>query len=66
MLFDHIRAVAYFDDVWGRELYNHTSPESSNFDDENINMADDPDKEGLVEELHKVLIYGWRAAQPGV
>ena len=62
--FNHTTAVAHWDDVWGRELYDHTSPESSIFDDENINMVDDPDKEDLVKELHQALIDGWRKAQP--
>ena len=61
--FNRTTATPNWTDIWGTELYDHTQP-TVFFNDENTNMADDPDKEDLVKELRKILQAGWRAALP--
>ena len=61
--FNRTTATANFSDIWGTELYDHTEP-TVLFNDENINMANQPDKQDLVESLRKMLQAGWRAALP--
>lgn len=52
--FNRTSAIPDFSTTWGTELYNHTA---SNFffNDENNNLATDPNMEMVVEELRKVL-----------
>ena len=50
-------------EVWGTELYDHTTP-STFFNDENVNLADKPEMKQVVEELRKMLQAGWRSALP--
>ena len=61
--FNHTTATPNFSDIWGTELYNHTEP-TVFFNDENINMANQPDMQDLVKSLRKMLQAGWRAALP--
>ena len=61
--FDRNKAAPDFDLVWGTELYDHSSS-SVFFNDENVNLAGDGDKQDLVKELRTVLQDGWRAAVP--
>ena len=61
--FNRTTAIPNFTDIWGTELYNHTEP-TVLFDDENINMAHQPDMQDLVHSLRKTLQAGWRAALP--
>ena len=61
--FNRTTATPNWTDTWGSELYDHTNP-TVFFNDENTNMANDPDKQDLVKELRKVLQAGWRAALP--
>ena len=59
--FDRTTATPNWTDIWGTELYDHTEP-TAFFNDENTNMANDPERQDLVKELRKVLQIGWRAA----
>ena len=61
--FNRTTATPNFTDIWGTELYNHTEP-TVFFNDENINMAHQPDMQDMVQKLRKILQAGWRAAQP--
>ncbi len=61
--FNRTTATPNWTDIWGTELYDHTEP-TVFFNDENVNMASDPDKQDLVNELRKILQAGWRAALP--
>ena len=61
--FNRTTATPNFTDIWGTELYNHTEPVVF-FNDENINMAHQPDMQDMVQKLRKILQAGWRAAQP--
>ena len=61
--FNRTTATPNFTDIWGTELYNHTEP-TVFFNDENINMAHQPDMQDLVKSLRKMLQAGWRAAMP--
>ena len=61
--FNHTTATPNFTDIWATELYNHTEA-TIFFNDENINVASEPDIQGLVETLRKTLQAGWRAAMP--
>ena len=61
--FNRTTATPNFTDIWGTELYNHTEP-TVFFNDENINMANQPDMQDLVKSLRKKLQAGWRAAMP--
>ena len=61
--FNRTTATPNFTDIWGTELYNHTEPVVF-FNDENINMAHQPDMQDLVQTLRKMLHAGWRAALP--
>jgi len=57
--FDHLNGVPDYSMVWGIELYDHTMP-SQFFNNENVNLAYDPDKQSLVTELRQMLRAGWR------
>ena len=61
--FNRTTAIPNFTDIWGTELYNHTKP-TVFFNDENVNMASQPDKQDLIQTLRKLLQAGWRAAVP--
>ena len=61
--FNRTTATPNWTDIWGTELYDHTES-TVFFNDENINIANDPEKQELVKELCKVLQAGWRAALP--
>ena len=61
--FNRTTAMPHWDDVWGTELYNHTEP-TTFFNDENANLANDPDMQPVVKELRQLLHAGWRAALP--
>ena len=61
--FNRTTATPNWTDIWGTELYDHIEP-TVFFNDENVNMANDPDKQDLVKELRKTLQAGWRAALP--
>jgi arylsulfatase A-like enzyme len=61
--FDRTTSTPNFNDVWGSELYDHSQPNTF-FNDENVNMANDPDMAETVNELRKMLQAGWRAALP--
>ena len=61
--FDRTTATPMWSEVWGTELYDH-SQSSTFFNDENINLANNPDMKDKVDELSKMLQAGWRDAQP--
>ncbi|XP_065836052.1 iduronate 2-sulfatase-like [Oscarella lobularis] len=61
--FNDTLAVPHWDDVWGEELYDHTSP-TVHFNDENENLANKPNMASTKEELKKMLLAGWREAIP--
>jgi len=61
--FNRTTAMPHWDDVWGTELYNHTEP-TTFFNDENANLANDPDMQPVVKELRQLLHAEWRAALP--
>ncbi len=61
--FNRTTGTPNFTDIWATELYNHTEP-SVFFNDENINIAGDPDIQDIVGLLRKMLQAGWRAAMP--
>lgn len=61
--FNHTTATPHWDEVWGTELYNHTQP-TTFFNDENVNLATNPNMQSLVKELRQQLHAGWRAALP--
>ena len=61
--FNRTTSTPNFTDIWGTELYNHTH-ENYFFNDENINLANDPDMASIVTELRSVLQNGWRDALP--
>ena len=61
--FNRTTATPNWTDIWGTELYNHTEPVVF-FNDENVNLANQPGMKSLVEELRKMIQDGWRAAQP--
>ncbi len=61
--FNRTTATPNFTDIWATELYNHTEP-TVFFNDENDNMANEPEQKTLVETLRKMLQAGWRAALP--
>ena len=63
MGFNDTLAVPHWDDVWGEELYDHTSP-TVHFNDENENLANKPNMASTKEELKKMLLAGWREAIP--
>lgn len=60
--FNRATATPDFSQVWGTELYNHTEPIMS-FNDENVNLYDNPDMKETVDELRKMLQAGWRAVK---
>lgn len=55
--FDRNSATPDFTQIWGTELYNHTSP-TSFFDDENVNLAGNPAMSHKVGELRTMLQAG--------
>ena len=61
--FNDSTATPNWTDVWGQELYNH-GQQTVNFNDENVNMAYSKGTEGIIAELKKMLISGWRGALP--
>ena len=61
--FDRTSGVPDFSKIWGTELYDHTQP-ANFFNDENTNLATDPNMQTTVQELRKVLQDGWRDALP--
>ena len=61
--FNRTTGTTNFTDIWATELYNHTEP-TVFFNDENINIAGDPDIQDIVGLLRKMLQAGWRAAMP--
>ena len=61
--FNRTTATPNFTDIWGTELYNHTEP-TVFFNDENINMAHQPEVQDLVDSLRTMLQAGWRAVLP--
>ena len=57
--------AAQWDNLAGRELYNHTGDDGSCFDCyENENLVDRPELAAIVTELSKQLRAGWRGAAP--
>lgn len=57
--------AAQWDNLAGRELYNHTGDDGSCFDCyENENLVDQPELAAIVAELSKQLRAGWRGAAP--
>ena len=61
--FNRTLGKPHFDEIWGTELYEHTSS-TVNFNDENTNIANKPEMKSVVDELRKSLQAGWRAALP--
>ena len=61
--FNRTTATPNWTDIWGTELYNHTEPVVF-FNDENVNLANQPGMKSLVEELRKMIQDGWRAVLP--
>ena len=61
--FDRTSGIPDFKEIWGTELYDHTQP-TDFFNDENTNLATDPNMQTTVQELCKVLQDGWRDALP--
>ena len=61
--FDHTTAKPDFSTIWGTELYDHSTP-TVFFNDENENLAKQPDMMERVQEMRKMLQSGWRAAMP--
>ncbi len=61
--FNRDAATPDFNQLWGTELYDHSQP-TINFNDENINVAADADKQEIVIKLRKILQDGWRSAMP--
>ena len=61
--FNRTTATPDWSDIWETELYNHTEPVVF-FNDENLNLANQLDMKSLLEDLHKMIHDGWRAAQP--
>ena len=62
--FDRMTAKPDWSDIWGTELYQHINGYDEPFNDENFNLAYEPEMQGLVKNLRKMLQDGWRAAQP--
>ena len=61
--FDRTTATPMWSKIWGTELYDHSQP-STFFNDENVNLANNPDMKDKVEELRGMLHANWRAAIP--
>ena len=61
--FNRTTSTPNFTDIWGTELYDHTSP-TVFFDDENMNLANRADMADTVSELRSLLQAGWKAALP--
>ena len=61
--FNRTTSTPNFDEKWGTELYDHSSP-TVFFNDENVNLANKPEMKSVVDELRKVLQAGWRGALP--
>ena len=62
--FNHTTAKANWTDVWGTELYNHSSDGKKVFSDENYNYA--TNETTIVKELRSMLQAGWEAYIPTV
>ena len=61
--FNRTTATPDWNDIWGTELYNHTEPVVF-FNDENVNLAKQPEMKSVIEELRQMIKDGWRAALP--
>ena len=61
--FDRITARPDWTDIWGTELYQHIVHHEP-FNNENFNLAFEPEMQDIVKELRQMLHDGWRAAQP--
>lgn len=61
--FDRITAKPDWTDIWGTELYQHIVHHEP-FNNENFNLAFEPEMQDIVKELRQMLHDGWRAAQP--
>ncbi|XP_065196694.1 iduronate 2-sulfatase-like [Sycon ciliatum] len=61
--FNHTNAIPNWTEVWGRELYDHSTP-STNYNDENVNKAYERGVEGVIVQLKETLVAGWRDALP--
>ena len=61
--FNRTTATPNWSEIWGTELYNHTEPVLF-FNDENVNLAKQPEMQNMVKELRKMIQDGWRAALP--
>eukprot|EP00117_Sycon_ciliatum_P027848 scpid89841/ scgid22523/ Iduronate 2-sulfatase; Alpha-L-iduronate sulfate sulfatase; Iduronate 2-sulfatase 42 kDa chain; Iduronate 2-sulfatase 14 kDa chain len=61
--FNRTLAIANWTDVWGTELYDHSTP-TTNFNDENVNRAYDKSTEEVIAQLKDMLVAGWRDALP--
>lgn len=63
--FNSTTATPHWDDprgLMGVELYDHRQP-TVNFNDENVNMAQDSSMKTIREEMQRALRAGWRAAK---
>ena len=61
--FNRTTATPNFTDIWGTELYNHTEA-TVFYNNENINIANQPDKIDIVTSLRALLQAGWRKVRP--
>ena len=61
--FNRTTATPDWSDIWGTELYNHTESVVF-FNDENVNLAEQPEMKSKIEELRQMIKDGWRAALP--
>jgi hypothetical protein len=52
-----------FDEIWGTELYDHSGT-ATFFNDENANLADQPEMKETIAELRKLLQAGWKGSLP--
>ncbi|EDQ92138.1 uncharacterized protein MONBRDRAFT_22994 [Monosiga brevicollis MX1] len=64
--FDPASATPHWNMSWGEELYNHTAQPVPDglFNNENINLIDQPGLEPIIDKLRQALQAGWRAALP--
>uniref|UniRef100_A0A1X7UJF8 Sulfatase N-terminal domain-containing protein n=1 Tax=Amphimedon queenslandica TaxID=400682 RepID=A0A1X7UJF8_AMPQE len=61
--FNRITSTPNFNEIWGTELYDHSSP-TVFFNDENVNLATESEMKPVVDELRQLLQAGWREALP--
>ncbi|XP_003387744.1 PREDICTED: iduronate 2-sulfatase-like [Amphimedon queenslandica] len=61
--FNRNTSTPNFNDIWGTELYDHSSP-TVFFNDENVNLATESEMKPVVDELRQLLQAGWREALP--